>query len=657
MHYEMRSTRSSARCVARFATPGLLAFAAALAFGLTGVSAGDAKVNPVAAGDTQQAAAEIELGRRLFFDPSASPSGRRSCASCHDPDHGFSDPKRLSDDDFGITTRHSQTIIDGASNPSAHWDGEFETVEDLVRQRIRTAQSPWATPAAAPVLPEIELEARPFLPEREGSPLRDGSELSAKTGMQVRVTDALVAYLHSRAEAGASGSTTSDDVAATIEAQDHYREAFTAAYGSVEVSADRIARAIGAYCKTVKSTEAPIDRFLAGDERALKPAARRGLDLFRGRAGCVTCHPMTGERPAFTDYASRNTGLAWSGVRRHYGTQQIERLGMALQDPRVGQHRWLVDEPKRRQWLADRGGAVAVLADRGRGPRASDAALERAFKTPTLRDVAKRPPYMHDGSLKTLEAVVRYYAKGCCSEDPLQDGRLKGFTATDGDVGDLVAFLQALSGAERPGLARTVWPQRTRLNRVRVVGSYGGGPLGKTQVVLSDEGDVLPVVGTLPPTERHMTTDEAGFLDFAPGGRTHVRVRLLGDRDPQGGLLIPDSSRMAIARMPVKDKTTVTMTFPLGSTPPALLYFRHRDVSAAPVTTGLRRAGSVRDEAGRTTVTYHGWARTDVSGHVELDLPDLVDPLRGGKPVKLGVVLRANETLHLDFKTYAWRKP
>ncbi|MDA1194791.1 MAG: cytochrome-c peroxidase, partial [Planctomycetota bacterium] len=78
----------------------------------------------------------VALGRRLFFDPAISRSGARSCASCHDPDHGFSDPGRVSDDDFGRTRRHSQTLLDGHLNPSAHWDGEFATVEELVLARI-----------------------------------------------------------------------------------------------------------------------------------------------------------------------------------------------------------------------------------------------------------------------------------------------------------------------------------------------------------------------------------------------------------------------------------------------------------------------------------------------------------------------------------------
>jgi hypothetical protein len=86
-----------------------------------------------------------ELGRRLFFDPVVSRSGERACASCHAPDHGFSDPSRVSEDDVGLTVRHSQTLIDGHLNPSAHWDGEFESVEALVNARVGSRPANAAT--------------------------------------------------------------------------------------------------------------------------------------------------------------------------------------------------------------------------------------------------------------------------------------------------------------------------------------------------------------------------------------------------------------------------------------------------------------------------------------------------------------------------------
>src|SRR6185503_14896886 len=77
-----------------------------------------------------------ELGRRLFFDPAASRMGMRSCADCHDPGHGYSDPEKVSRDDARTTQRHSQTIVDTADSPTGHWDGEFKRIEDVVRSRL-----------------------------------------------------------------------------------------------------------------------------------------------------------------------------------------------------------------------------------------------------------------------------------------------------------------------------------------------------------------------------------------------------------------------------------------------------------------------------------------------------------------------------------------
>ena len=79
---------------------------------------------------------KIELGRRLFFDPLASQSGLKACAACHDPGHGFSDPEVVSRDGVGLSARHSQTILDADQNPSAHWDGEFRSVQELCERRL-----------------------------------------------------------------------------------------------------------------------------------------------------------------------------------------------------------------------------------------------------------------------------------------------------------------------------------------------------------------------------------------------------------------------------------------------------------------------------------------------------------------------------------------
>ena len=82
--------------------------------------------------------AKIELGRRLFLDPTISRMGTVSCAACHQPEHGFSDPRVQSMGEPGLTKRHSQTLLDLPATGGFHWDGEFDTVADLAVARLGT---------------------------------------------------------------------------------------------------------------------------------------------------------------------------------------------------------------------------------------------------------------------------------------------------------------------------------------------------------------------------------------------------------------------------------------------------------------------------------------------------------------------------------------
>jgi cytochrome c peroxidase len=138
-----------------------------------------------------------------------------------------------------------------------------------------------------------------------------------------------------------------------------------------------------------------VDRFRSGEVAALSADARQGLWLFESRGGCWRCHAENN----FTDGRFHNTGVGW-------GTES-----------------------------ADPGRYAITRQDRDRG----------AFKTPTLRNVASTGPYMHDGSLDTLEDVVRYYSRGG-NPNPNLDPVLKTLNLSEADVRHLVAFLEALTG-------------------------------------------------------------------------------------------------------------------------------------------------------------------------------------------------------------------
>ena len=174
-----------------------------------------------------------------------------------------------------------------------------------------------------------------------------------------------------------------------------YPEMFERAFQE-PVSVARVAGALAAYQRTLLSGASAFDRFeWEGDREALSPAAQRGLRLFRARAGCSTCH--TGA--LLSDEAFHNLGIGWpSGAR----------------DP----------------------GRMAVTgADRDLG----------AYKTPSLRNVERTAPYMHDGSLKSLAEVIDFYDRGG-NANPSLDSEIRPLRLTQAEKGELVAFLRSLTG-------------------------------------------------------------------------------------------------------------------------------------------------------------------------------------------------------------------
>lgn len=179
-----------------------------------------------------------------------------------------------------------------------------------------------------------------------------------------------------------------------------YAAEFKAALPGRPVDVDAIALALAAFERTLEPPTTPFDRWVAGDETAIAEPAKRGFALFNGKAACVACH--NGWR--FTD-------------------DQFHDIG-------------------------------TTTTDQGRGKAAKDETLNFAFKTPTLRDVALRAPYMHNASLATLEDVVRHYEKGGIDR-PSRSPLLVPIQLSDAERHDLVAFMETLSGdGEGPGRHR-----------------------------------------------------------------------------------------------------------------------------------------------------------------------------------------------------------
>ena len=167
----------------------------------------------------------------------------------------------------------------------------------------------------------------------------------------------------------------------------------------VGLDASTLSRSLASYVRSILSGDSPYDRFIKGKRSALSTEQQRGLAIFRGKGNCSACHVG----PNFSDERFHDTGIAWpAGV------------------------------------LTDEGRFIVSHKDDDRG----------AFKTPTLREVARTRPYMHDGSLATLQQVVDYYSRGA-NKNPFLDPEIRPLNLTPGEKRDLIAFLGSLSG--------TVW--------------------------------------------------------------------------------------------------------------------------------------------------------------------------------------------------------
>ncbi len=162
----------------------------------------------------------------------------------------------------------------------------------------------------------------------------------------------------------------------------------------VGLAPNEIADALASYVRSILSGESPYDRFVNGDRAALTAEQQLGFQIFRGKGNCTSCHVG----PNLTDEELHNTGIAWRSGR---------------------------------------------LTDNGAG--------HGDFKTPTLREVARTAPYMHDGSLATLKDVVDYYSDGG-RPNPDLDRDLRRLSLSDDEKAQLVAFLHALSGSIQEGI-------------------------------------------------------------------------------------------------------------------------------------------------------------------------------------------------------------
>jgi cytochrome c peroxidase len=248
------------------------------------------------------------------------------------------------------------------------------------------------------------------------------------------------------------GTQTEGDVVARIADDPEYVKAFESAYGRAPSYAD-LRGAIGAFERTLVFLDAPFDRFLAGDERALDDAAKRGLVLFEGKARCTSCHPLNPASPLGTDNQYHNIGVAARG-------KDFE--GLAAQALKV-----LAEDPSEQK--LDELALATDFSELGRFMVTKNYADVGAFKTEQLRNAGITAPYMHDGSLQTLWDVIDHYNKGG-EDNRWLDGGIEALALTDAEVDDLVAFLFALTDVRFADQnARALEKQRAQAQKSRPI--------------------------------------------------------------------------------------------------------------------------------------------------------------------------------------------
>jgi len=275
---------------------------------------------------------KAELGRALYFDPRLlSIDGSVACASCHSPGLGWSNGAPVAVGVMGQKGGRSAPVIyNTAYEDLLFWDGRSNSLEDQ---------------AAGPIQNPIEMG------QGEGNlPI----------------------------------------VAKRLNALPSYRAWFMKVFNE-PATPKNITQAIASYERTILSGNAPIDRFQAGDEKALSAQAQRGWELFKGKANCTTCHVGFN----FADGDFHNLGV-----------------GMNRKKPDLGRY----DVTKKDD-------------DKGK------------FRTMTIREITESGPYMHDGSVATLEEVVELYDRGG-DKNPNLDKQIVPLHLTKAEKADLVALLK-----------------------------------------------------------------------------------------------------------------------------------------------------------------------------------------------------------------------
>lgn len=445
----------------------------------------------------------VELGRLLYFDPILSGDDTLSCAHCHHPDLGFSDNRGLSmgkggtglgpgRTDGAVLRRGSPTVWNAAYNHLQFWDGRADDLEDQ---------------AAKPIMDPNEMAEEPPRLEKQ------------------------------------------------LRAIPEYVERFAEAFpeeGEEAVTFENVTFAIGAFERTILSRDSAFDRYARGDRRALGPAERRGLNVFRSlKTRCFECHNL----PTFANPDFKVVGVPDADLAKH-----------GLEAP-----------------------------DLGRAEIAGGAPYERAFKVPTLRNVALTAPYMHGGQFDTLSEVIDFYAggggAGVGMDLPNLDDKIRPFTLSAREKSDLVAFLHALTDeSAKPEFPESVPsglpvvprldnqspemdafepPAETRAESTVTRGEDGVIRVGPGQVIqhaidLAEPGDVIEIEPGVYHETLTLDVSDLTLRGLEEDGPDGVERAVLDGRGELSDGVIGSGSRLVLEKFDVRHYTANGLMINLG---------------------------------------------------------------------------------------------
>lgn len=465
--------------------------------------------------------AKANLGKALFWDEQLSATGTVACGTCHKAPNGGSDPRSTRTSAAAVnpgadgTFGNGDDVVGSPGVPSNQADGSYawhsifgyreQVTARKARSYIDAAYSPelfWDGRASStfrdPVTNAVVIPAGGALESQAAAPPIEPGEMShigrAWTEVAADVAAAKPLALSPSVPTALS----------TWIGTRSYPELFQEAFGSPDVTPSRIILAIATYERTVYSDQTPFDAFLGGNPGALTAQEQRGLGVFNG-ARCSQCH----------------TGGLTSDNQYHF-------IGVRPSAEDLGRFTVTGNNP-----------------DRG------------AFRTPVLRNVALRGPFMQGGQFTTLEEVVEFYNRGGDFREPNLDPRIAPLNLSPGQKADLLAFLRRPLTDPRVAAETAPFDRPTlytESNRVPVVAA-GGVP---------GSGGVVPSVMAIEPP----LLGNANFTVGVTGGLANAKaVLVIDDNPPPANAGVPATGSLArrLTTLSAEGAGSISMALPTAS--------------------------------------------------------------------------------------------